>query len=49
MTSSTSFKSLNRKSLPGQGICKPECIVLPLLLIGAIPVGASNKTVSFAR
>lgn len=56
MTSSTSesfflssalLASFNR-SLPWQGICKPECIVLPLILITAIPVGTDTKTFGFA-
>ena len=53
MTSSTSeylFLSLalvvsyKGNSLPRQGICKAECTVLPLILIAARLVGASNKT-----
>ena len=54
MTSSTSeylflssvlSPSFNGRSFPRQSICKPECIVLPLILIAATPVGASNETV----
>ena len=57
MTSSTSeylflsyalFASFNGKSLPRHGICKPEFTVLPLILIAATHVGASNKTVGLA-
>ena len=57
MTSSTSeylflsfalFASFNEKSLPQQSIRKPECIILPLVLIAAILIGASNKSLGFA-
>ena len=53
MTSSTSeylflssalFASFSGKSLPVQGICKPERIALPLILVAATLVGASSKT-----
>ena len=53
MTSSTSeylflssalFTLFSGRRLPLQGIYKPECIVLPLILIAGTPVGASNKT-----
>ena len=42
--SSALFASFNGRSLPRHGICKPECNVLPLILIETTPVGASNKT-----
>ena len=46
--SSALFASFNGRSLPRHGICKPECTLLPLILIAAAPVGASNKTLSLA-
>ena len=46
--SSALFASFNGRSLPRHGICKPECTVLPLILIAARPVGANSKTVGLA-
>ena len=40
------FASFSGRSLPVQGICKPECIILPSILIAATPVDASNKTLN---
>ena len=42
--SSVLFASFNGRSLPQHGICKPECIALPLILFVATPAGVSNKT-----
>ena len=47
--SSALFGSFNGRSLPRHGICKPECTVLPLMLIEATPAGASHKTLGLAK
>ena len=46
--SPASFASFNGRSLPWHGLCKPECTVLPFILIEATPTGASNKTLCLA-
>ena len=58
MTSSTSeylflssalFGSFHGRSLPRHGIWKPECTVLPLMLIEATTAGAIHKTLGLAE